>query len=205
MRKSGIYKIQSKIKPNRSYIGSAVDISTRWRKHKSLLSRNIHFNAKLQNHYNKYGGDDLAYSIICECSKSELLIEEQYFIDSLKPHFNIRLEAKSNLGLKRSDESRKRMSEAQQKAVKYYSPETRKIMGNYHLGNKNNLGKHHSEKTKEIIRLKLTGRKHKEDIRDIDKWIENISKSTKGKKKPPRTKEHIENWRRSRMRYKKAS
>ena len=52
---SGIYKIQSIIKPERCYIGSAVNIQKRWRDHKRELRNNKHSNKKLQNHCNKYG------------------------------------------------------------------------------------------------------------------------------------------------------
>ena len=68
---SGIYKIQSKIKPERIYIGSAVNMSNRIIKHKQDLKKNIHCNNKLQNHYNKYGLADLIFSILMSCSKEE--------------------------------------------------------------------------------------------------------------------------------------
>lgn len=55
MKISGIYKIQSKVKPERIYIGSAVNIRHRRNQHFSSLSLNNHHNKKLQYHYNKYG------------------------------------------------------------------------------------------------------------------------------------------------------
>jgi predicted GIY-YIG superfamily endonuclease len=42
MSSSGIYKIQSVCKPERIYIGSAVDIARRWREHVSCLKKNKH-------------------------------------------------------------------------------------------------------------------------------------------------------------------
>ena len=61
---SGIYKIESKIKPERIYIGSSVNIIARWKNHLYELRKNKHRNNKLQNHYNKYGESDLLFSIM---------------------------------------------------------------------------------------------------------------------------------------------
>ena len=110
--KIGIYKIQSKIKPEKFYIGSAVNIKKRWWTHKRDLNKNIHPNQKLQNHYNKYGINDLVFSIILLCEKVSLLNEEQKYIDTLNPIFNISKVVRSPmLGLTHSIEYRKRLSE----------------------------------------------------------------------------------------------
>ncbi len=107
---SGIYKIQSKIKPEKFYIGSAVDIPQRWRQHKSDLNLNIHKNKKLQNHFNKYSESDLLFTILLGCNKEDLIKHEQYFIDALNPWFNICQIAGSSLGIKRSEEYLKKVS-----------------------------------------------------------------------------------------------
>jgi len=54
MRVSGIYKIQSTIKHERIYIGSAIYIKSRWAMHRYQLRNNKHSSQKLQRHYNKY-------------------------------------------------------------------------------------------------------------------------------------------------------
>ena len=64
MKISGIYKIQSVIKPDRCYIGSGVCIKSRWNRHLCDLRHNRHWSKKLQNHYNKYGESDLQFSIL---------------------------------------------------------------------------------------------------------------------------------------------
>jgi len=56
-RQSGIYQIQSKIKPERIYIGSAINISERWDKHLRDLSKNRHHSDKLQNQVKKHNSD----------------------------------------------------------------------------------------------------------------------------------------------------
>ena len=128
MKLSGIYKIQSIIKPERIYIGSAINIRNRWYHHKEYLRRNEHENSKLQNHYNKYGKEDLIYSVIVGCAKENLISYEQFYIDVLSPVFNCRLIAQSNLGIKHqphtkprkpypvvSEETRRKLKEAKTK------------------------------------------------------------------------------------------
>ena len=112
MKISAIYKIQSIVKPERIYIGSAININKRWREHLQCLKTNKHGNGRLQNHFNKYGETDLNFSILLGCEKDDLLKIEQYFIDSYNPYFNICKIVGSNLGVKFSKESRKRMSKA---------------------------------------------------------------------------------------------
>lgn len=130
----GIYKIQSGIYPERLYIGSAINIKDRWRRHLSCLKRDCHSNIKLQHHYNKYGESDLQFSILLGCNKEDLIAHEQYFIDSYKPWFNICPKAGSCLGTHQSDEAR--------------------------MKNRiSNLGKRHSLESIEKIRLAKLGKK----------------------------------------------
>jgi group I intron endonuclease len=110
MRISGIYQIQSKINPDRIYIGSAININKRWNHHLSNLKSNNHHSIKLQNHYNKYGKEDLQFSILLECDKENLIRVEQYYIDVLNPYFNICKFAASVLGKKCSEATKKKIS-----------------------------------------------------------------------------------------------
>lgn len=112
MKITGIYKIQSKCKPQRVYIGSAVDINSRWNQHYCDLRKNKH-NKILQNHYNKYGEFDLQFSIIEQfkfISKDHLLFREQFYINLCNPYFNVCKIAGSCLGYKHSKETRKKES-----------------------------------------------------------------------------------------------
>lgn len=111
MISSGIYKIQSIIKPERCYIGSAVNINKRWKQHISELKLNNHGNKKIQNHTNKYGIDDLKFYVIENCDNNKLIQREQIFIDALNPYFNICKIAGSCLGIKRSIETCNKISE----------------------------------------------------------------------------------------------
>lgn len=111
---TGIYKIQSTIHPERCYIGSAINIGSRWLNHKWNLSHNSHRNPRLQHHYNKYGADDLQYSIVAICDKEELrpidgmIRPEQFFIWAYDPYFNINKIAGSRMGAVLSEETREK-------------------------------------------------------------------------------------------------
>lgn len=94
---SGIYELKIH---NETYIGSSQDIKTRLRQHISNLTRNKHCNRKLQNKYNKYA--TITTRVIEYCKPSELILREQYYIDTLKPKLNIRMIAENNLGVKQS-------------------------------------------------------------------------------------------------------
>lgn len=171
----GIYKIQSILKSNCIYIGSSINIFGRWYLHVWKLKNNKHENKKLQNHYNKYGLEDLQFSILLYgCSKKELLTVEQLFLDIYKPFFNICKIANNRIGVKVSDETKIKMSIV--KRNKNCSIETRNKM---RLAK---LGKKCSEQTKERMRkpksesTKLKMKKPK----SIEHKI-NISNSLKGR------------------------
>jgi group I intron endonuclease len=119
---SGIYKIQSIINENK-YIGSAIHLNARRILHFLSLKNNIHYNKHLQRHYNKYGIKDLQFSIIELCPKEKLIEREQYYMDLLKPEFNILPKAGSMLGYKFPIETKPERSE---RAKKRWTPKRRK-------------------------------------------------------------------------------
>jgi len=97
---SGIYQIQSKIKPERIYIGSAMNIKDRWKVHLRDFKQRGHHSVKFKNHFNKYGESDLIFTIIEPCFSAFLLAREQYYLDTLKPYFNLCKIAGSRFGVK---------------------------------------------------------------------------------------------------------
>lgn len=85
---SGIYCITNTI-DDRVYIGSCKNFKSRIKEHLNCLKRNNHNNIYLQNFVNKYGLESLKFHII-EFSKIVNLVNtEQYYLDTLKPEFNI--------------------------------------------------------------------------------------------------------------------
>ena len=115
---SGIYKIESKIHPDRTYIGSALNLRYRRNDHFLSLKKNKHKNSKLQAHYNKYGEQDLIFIALELCFPEFLTAREQYYIDKLKPYFNVRGKAESNLGIKFSEETKMKMKELKNRRLK---------------------------------------------------------------------------------------
>ena len=91
---SGIYKIKFEGSDN-FYIGSSHNIGRRRLSHRSNLRISKHYNAYLSNVYNKYGEDKCFVEIMALCDKAELIEKEQFFIDTLKPKYNM---AKSAAG-----------------------------------------------------------------------------------------------------------
>src|ERR1700743_692572 len=94
--KSGIYKITC-ISTSKFYIGSSEDVLRRKDRHYSDLKRGCHINSYLQRSFDKYGRDQIRFEIIEFCK--DIISREQYYIDTLKPHFNARKVASSNPGL----------------------------------------------------------------------------------------------------------
>lgn len=104
-----IYKISSIAKPTRIYVGSAINFENRKSVHLCELKNKKHGNVKLQRHFNKYGKEDLVFSIIEPVENREELIQrEQFYIDTFLPYFNICPTAGSNLGRKFGPQSLER-------------------------------------------------------------------------------------------------
>jgi len=84
---SGVYKLQSKARPDRVYIGSSVDVKNRIHGHFSGMLYG-YSSIKLIKHFIEFGKEDLEATIIEECSHEILRVREQYYIDLYKPYFN---------------------------------------------------------------------------------------------------------------------
>jgi group I intron endonuclease len=134
---SGIYSITSKTNNNR-YIGSSVSINKRWNEHKFLLKNNSHHSTYLQNHFNKYGIDDLIFEILEIIEKDNLstkefktllLEKEQTYLNDWKNcQFNINKKADSCLGSKHIDANYYRFCTTRQKYRVYYRVKTKDLM-----------------------------------------------------------------------------
>lgn len=117
--KGGIYLITNKTN-GKKYVGSTHNFTSRWRSHRSMLNRGVHFNNHLQNSWNKYGEDNFEFSILEALDETidnfeQYLIEREEFniqkLDCVKCGYNSRTECNTNKGLKWSEESRKNYSE----------------------------------------------------------------------------------------------
>lgn len=156
---SGIYGIRSISHPERVYLGSSINLKERIREHKKKLETNRHENSRLQNHYNKYGKNDLVFEIIIKCDTDSTIKTEQTFIDLYKPWFNILHTAGSPSGYRHSNETKIKMGNIQR--GRRHTEETRRKISNANKGENNfNWGKHPSAKTKEKQLIHLLNNKY---------------------------------------------
>lgn len=121
---SGIYKILC-LETDKFYIGSAKNLRKRIYEHQRQLKNNKHPNRYLQFSWNKYSGWKFVFLVV-ECIEDvkQLTQREQFYIDTLKPEYNLTPTANSMLGFKHSDETKKIISEK----AKNISEETRAKM-----------------------------------------------------------------------------
>lgn len=149
----GIYKIENKIN-GKMYIGSSSKLNNRISEHFRLLNTNRHRNKYLQNSYIKYGRENFKFQILLYCDKKNLIYYEQCFMDSCDFNmlYNIRKKADSNIGIKLSIETRKKLSIV--RSGRKLKEETKKRISEAHKGKKL------SEKTKRKLSVLNTGKNH---------------------------------------------
>lgn len=139
MKICGIYCIRNMVN-NKKYIGSSIDINSRWSYHKKVLKINKHDNPYLQSSWNKYGKNNFDFSIVEDCeqdiSEDMLIIKEQTWINYYRSYdreygYNLRDSGRHG---RHSEETKQKISKAKK--------------GKYIGINNPFFGKHHSEETK---------------------------------------------------------
>jgi group I intron endonuclease len=190
MKKSGVYKLIC-LSTLKTYVGSSQDLNKRKLDHKSLLRNGKHPNKYLQRSWNKY--NNLKFEVLEECDTEFLLEREQYYIDVLKPEYNLRQIAESNRGWKMPEHAKQKLS-IKNKGRSVISKEGRKSISRKNKINLKGrkLPKEHvesirkartgwklSKNTKEKIRQKAIGRDKGKIMLESSK--DKISKSN-GKK-----------------------
>ena len=114
MSKTGIYKIYN-AESKKEYIGSALNIRTRWNKHNSQLRLGKHHNPILQKAWNKYGEGAFEFILLEECNSEELLVKEQQYLDqvSAEMRYNIIQKVEEGFrGRKHTEEAKEKMRQA---------------------------------------------------------------------------------------------
>lgn len=96
---SGVYKITNLIN-GKFYIGSSKNLNRRKAEHTYRRKNLKYINSILKNAVLKYGYANFLFEIVEIVENVDFLCtREQYWIDTLKPEYNMRKIAKSNLGL----------------------------------------------------------------------------------------------------------
>lgn len=113
---SGVYLVRNVITRN-CYIGSAVVLRNRKRLHLNLLRNGKHHSFRFQEEFTKYGESEFEWSVLEMAEPGCLADSEQAYIDEYKPFYNICLFVYSGLGRKHSEETLKKMSDAQKGRV----------------------------------------------------------------------------------------
>ena len=159
---SGVYCLFN-LYNDKYYIGSSINISKRVWEHFNTLTKQTHHNRHLQRAYNKYPNYFIGFVLEDVLRAEDLLTKEQYWIDRLDATnhsvaYNICPIAGSSLGVKHSEETRKKLSNLK-KGENHYNygkhlPEsTRSKISDWHKG------KVVSEATKEKLSAVNTGKR----------------------------------------------
>lgn len=161
----GIYKIKNNVN-GKFYIGQSIDVEKRWKRHIWELNNCRHENRHLNNSWSKYGQSNFSFQILEECYKDDINSRELFYINELKPQYNIKGGGDS---------------------VHTISDETRAIMSKNRKGKPgNNLGKKWTDEHKNKISLRLKGTRVGEKNTMFGKKLSDetkakMSKSLKGK------------------------
>ena len=88
----------------KTYIGSSSNFSVRLYKYYSVKHL-MKYNTAIHNALLKYGHSNFTLDILEYCEDVDPVIREQYYLDLLKPKYNILEQAGSSLGFKHSKET----------------------------------------------------------------------------------------------------
>ena len=107
-----VYRITNTI-DGKFYIGSTNNLIKRYYTHIYDIRSEKNTCVKLIRAVKKYGEDNFKFEIILSCPSEYVLKAEQWFIDNLKPDYNIAKVAGSNIGIKRTEEVKHKKSVSQ--------------------------------------------------------------------------------------------
>lgn len=162
--KAGIY-CWTNIESGKKYIGSSVDLYRRFMQYYNIkyITR-ASKSSLICKALLKYGYSSFTLEILEYCEPSVLIKREQYYIDTLKPEYNILKVAGSLFGYKHTIESIQKMSEI----ASNRSAETIAKLREAALGKTYK----HTEATKMKISEIMLGRKHSEETKEKLKLIQ---------------------------------
>ena len=168
---TGIYLVTNKVNGHQ-YVGQSVDIKRRWIEHTCPSS--ISNNRTINKAYRKYGKENFVYEVLEECAESELDEREIYWIEKLRPVYNMTKGGVGVTGHHHTEEVKRILAI---KAKKQWDSLSDKEKNERLTNNLKGPQKGHqvSKETKEILRKKQLGKKLSEETK------RKISESNKGK------------------------
>jgi group I intron endonuclease len=137
---TGIYCIRN-LFDGKEYIGSsALNLRKRWNYHLSRLRRGVHSNYLLQMAFRACGETAFEFDVLEECPPEKCIEREQWWIDAIRPVYNICRTAMGSpmSGRRATPETCAKMSKALM--GHFVSPETRAKIGAANKGKKYHLG-----------------------------------------------------------------
>jgi group I intron endonuclease len=159
---SGVYKIIN-IQNGNFYIGSSTNLSLRKKSHFNKLKRNKHVNTYLQNVYLKYGEELLKFQVLATCPSEYCIKLEQWFLNNLKPKYNILKIAGNSLGYKHTEQTKKKLSIIHKNKIF-----TKEHWSNFREGSKKSFENRYSD-YKKVADLIKEGKSQKEICNILNK------------------------------------
>ena len=215
----GVYEIVNTVNGKR-YIGSSVDISSRFRHHKNELQKGIHRNPRLQNAWKKYGKEYFIFNLLIRCDAEMTLTYEQICLDSLHPEYNIAPHVDTPMrGRIVSEEIREKLRIAGIGKRQPHSEETKRKIGIANMGNTYSLGYKHTDDAKKKISIGNKGKVRSEEQRKHlsescmgrpsslkgkpmpKEWNQRAHEAQKGKKRRPHSEETRQKMSEARKKY----
>lgn len=135
--KSGVYLWLQKTN-GKFYVGSSVDLRLRFYDYFSKSYFDKSGNTIIANAISKYGLDSFEYFVLEVTDKENVLTREQFYIDTLKPEYNILNVAGSTAGFKHTAETIEKISAAALGRVHF--EDTKLKISESQKNNKNNPG-----------------------------------------------------------------
>jgi group I intron endonuclease len=176
--KSGVYLFYNKLNSN-SYVGSGVDLADRLGDYFSnnYLSRPETQTFLIVKAINKYTLNNFSLTILEYVPERELaVIQEQYWIDLIKPEYNILKFAGSSLGYKHTEESIEKMRNSA--LGRKHTEEVKSFMSESRKGENNSFfGKKHTQETINLFKATAANRE-KPPVTGIEVDITDLETNT---------------------------